>query len=153
MTVTAPEIPSPPVRRPRTWRSVALLAGWTLLAAAPFVVGLVVPYYGNGLAELPLAELTSGAHDPKDLPWPTGLLGGVVHGAAGLALAFTPLALIGMAAISGTAAVQEWITLPVGRRARRSVAAGLVAVTVLGLGLLSLLATPTASALLTWRLD
>ena len=68
-------------------------------------------------------------------------------------MAFTPLALIGMAAISGTAAVQEWITLPVGQRARRSVAAGLVAVTVLGLGLLSLLATPTASALLTWRLD
>lgn len=153
MTVTAPEVSAPLTRPRRTWRSVALLGGWTVLAALPFVVGIVVPYYGNGLDGLPLAALTSGAHDPKDLPWPTGFLGGVVHGAAGLALAFTPLALIGMAAISGTAAVQEWLTLPAERRARRTVAAGIVAVSLLGVGLLSLLATPTASALLTWRLD
>ena len=153
MTVTAPAISPVPIRRPRTWRSVLVLGGWTVLAAAPFVVGILVPYYGNGLDQLPPAELTSGAHDPKELPWPTGFLGGLVHAAAGLALAFTPLALIGMAAISGTAAVQEWVTFPVEHRARRTVAAGLVAVTVLALGLVSLLATPTASLLVTWRLD
>lgn len=117
------------------------------------MVGLVVPYYGFGLDEIPLVELTGGSHDPRDLPWPAGFPGGLVDAAAGLALAFTPMALVGTAAISGTAAVQEWVTSPVERRARRTVAAAVVAVTLVGIGLLSLLATPTASALVTWRLD
>jgi hypothetical protein len=51
------------------WRSIAVLTGAVLVAVAAFSVGVLLPYFANGLHHLPLSELTSGAYDPTDL-WP-----------------------------------------------------------------------------------
>jgi len=60
---------------------------------------------------------------------------------------------VGLAALSATAAVQEWIALPPARRASRTVAAALVVATAVCLVLLAWLLGPTASAQVTWLLD
>ena len=139
-------------RTPRTWRPVVVLALWLGLSVSPFLAGVLIPYYVNDLDALPLAELASGAHDPKDL-WPQGTVGGYLQLAGFLSLSVTPIGLLVVGAFSGTAAVQEFVTLPGHLRAPRPVALAFVVVVLAVLALLSWFATPTASALTTWRLD
>ena len=139
-------------RTPRTWRSVIVLTIWLGVCVAPFVVGLVIPYYVNGLDALPLAELTSGAYDPKDL-WPQGSGRGWVDLAAGLSLSLAPLGVMAVGGLSALAAVQEFGTLPTSQRAARPVAVAFLLVALTVAALLIWSATPTASALVTWRLD
>ncbi|TFV78164.1 hypothetical protein E4P39_02670 [Blastococcus sp. CT_GayMR19] len=137
---------------PRTWRSVVVLVAWLVACVAPFVVGLVIPYYVNGLDALPLAELTSGAHDPKDL-WPQGSGRGWVDLAAGLSLSLAPLGVMAVGGLSALAVVQEFGTFPQSRRAARPVAVALLLVALTVAALLIWSATPMASALVSWRLD
>ncbi|WP_346622416.1 hypothetical protein [Blastococcus montanus] len=137
---------------PRSWRSVVVLAACVVVAVAPYLAGVLIPYYVNDLDALPLAEVASGAHDPKDL-WPQGTLGGLAQLGGLLSLSLTPIVLLAVGGISAAAAVQEWHTLPVARRAPRPVAVACVVVTLVCVALLAWFFTPTASALMTWRMD
>ncbi|MGY1855995.1 hypothetical protein [Modestobacter sp. SYSU DS0290] len=133
--------------RPARGRTVALLAAGTGLALAPWLAGVLVPYYVNDLDALPLAELTSGAHDPKDL-WPRGTLGGLVQAGGLFSLLLTPMGLL-LVLLAGA--------LPrLGSRARRGtpgVTVGLVLVTLACLAGLAAVWSPLGMALMTWRLD
>ena len=152
MTVTAPAISPVPTRRPRTWRSVGVLAAWAVFCAVPYLAGVLIPYYVNDLDALPLAEVAGGGHDPKDL-WPQGTVGGLMQLAGYFSLVWTPIGLLAVGGISATAAVQELLLFPTTRRASRPVAIGLLLLTLAVVALLSWFATPTAAALMTWRLD
>ncbi|MDP5182091.1 hypothetical protein QOZ88_05530 [Blastococcus sp. BMG 814] len=136
----------------RSWRSVAVLTACVVVAAAPYLAGVLIPYYVNGLDALPLAEVASGAHDPKDL-WPQGTVGGLAQLGGYLSLALTPIALLAVGGTSAAAVVQEWHTLPAARRAPRPVAAAFVVLFLVCVILLAWFFTPTASALSTWRMD
>ena len=151
MTTTAPSA-VPVGARPRGWASLGLLSLCLVVAVAPYLAGVLIPYYVNDLDALPLAEVASGRHDPKDL-WPQGLVGGLAQLAGLLSLLLTPIGVFSVAAASGIAAVQEWIVFPAARRAPRTVALGLVVLTLVCMAVLAWFFTPTASALATWRLD
>lgn len=60
----------------------AVLAGLavTIAITLAYALGVVVPYYVNDLDALPLTEVASGAHDPKDM-WPStaGWVGGLLR--------------------------------------------------------------------------
>ena len=148
MTTTAAAVPTDRW----SWRFVAYLSGLLELGVAPYLAGVLIPYYVNDLDALPLAEVASGRHDPKDL-WPQGVLGGLAQLAGFFSLVLTPIGVVGVAAASGIAAVQEWFTFPAARRAPRTVALGLVVLMLVCVAVLAWFFTPTASALVTWRLD
>ncbi len=130
--------------RPATWRTVTLLGVLTGLAVLPYLAGVLVPYYANDLDELPLAEVASGRHDPKEL-WPQGVVGGWVQVGGFFSLALTPLGVL--VALSGAVAAL------VRHRPRPGVAVGLVTVAAGCLSVLVFFASPLGSALATWRLD
>ena len=132
--------------RPVGGRRVALLAGLTVLAVAPYLVGLLVPYHVNDLDALPLAEVSSGAHDPMDL-WPQGPLAGPTQLAGLLAISLTPLGLLAVliAALTGLS--------PRRRRRTPEVTAGLALVALTCLAALAFYFSPLGAALMSWRLD
>ena len=131
------------------WRLVAVLAGALLVTLAMYVAGVLLPYYVNDLHRLPLAEVASGAHDPKDL-WPRGPLGGVAQLGGFFSLAFLPLAAFGGIGVGLCALVHLW-RRPGPRRA--GLALGFVGVIAASVTVLLLLGSPTGAALLEWRLD
>ncbi|KGH47243.1 hypothetical protein IN07_07525 [Modestobacter caceresii] len=137
-------VSAPP--RPVGRRRVALLAGSTVLAVAPYLAGILVPYYVNDLDVLPLAEVSSGAYDPKDL-WPQGPLAGLTQLAGLLAISLTPLGLLAVltAALTGLA--------PRRRRSAPVVTAGLALVALSCLAALAFYFSPMGAALMSWRLD
>ncbi len=114
------------------------------VTAAVFVGTIVVPYYVNNLDALPLAEVASGAHDPKDL-WPQGAAGATVQLSAFLAIALTPLTAFVGAAMSGTLLLR--------RSAGARVRTGSVLVLGLSLAVLGAYFSPLGSALTIWRMD
>jgi hypothetical protein len=130
--------------RPATWRTVALLAAVTGLAVLPYLAGVLVPYYANGLDELSLAEVASGRHDPKEL-WPQGVVGGWLQVAGFFSLALTPVGVLVALAGSVAALVRD--------RRRSGVALGLLTVAAACVAVLVFFATPLGGALATWRLD
>jgi hypothetical protein len=121
------------------------VAGLAALSALPFAMGVLLPYYVNGLHRLPLSEVASGRYDPKDL-WPSGLGGGLLQLSGLLSLALTPVGLGFCVLLSALGAV--W-------------AAWARSVTTVGFLVLALACGaavvwfmgPTAGALATWRLD
>ncbi|RYU11181.1 hypothetical protein [Nocardioides iriomotensis] len=125
---------------------LALAAG--VLPLIGFVVFLLVPYYVNDLDRLPLSEVASGLHDPKDL-WPRnepGLarffdLGGMLTVMFGAVIA----ALGVFASLHGL--VAEWRTSGAARKTLWIVGATSAAA-MLGLGL-----SPVGGALYAWWLD
>ena len=123
-----------------------MLAGLALLSLVPYLAGVLVPYYVNDLDSLPLAEVASGRHDPKDL-WPRGVVGGFVQLAGFFSLAVTPLGLV--ATLAGCV---HALRARARRRARASTAA-LVLVALVCVDGLTLVFSPLGSALATWRLD
>jgi hypothetical protein len=131
------------------WRLVAVLTGGLLVPLAMYVAGVLLPYYVNDLHRLPLAEVASGAHDPKDL-WPTGPVGGLAQIGGFFSLAFLPLAAFGGIGVGLCCLVQLW-RRPGPRRA--GLALGFVGVLAACVAVLLHLASPTGEALLTWRLD
>ena len=128
------------------WRHVAVLAAAVLVPLLMFGAGVLLPYYVNDLHRLPLAELTSGAHDPKDL-WPQS---GVVQLAG-----FASLALLPMAALTGLGlgglALALLCQRPGSQRVPKALAVLLVM--VVSLAALLLQSSDTGAALTTWRLD
>ena len=146
MALTAPA-PAPPAvapARPRRW--LAAYCGGVLAAVLPYGAGVLLPYYVNGLHRLPLAEVASGRHDPKDL-WPSSGqgCGGLLDAAGLLSLAWTPLALVALVALGPVAA---WST-----RHRPWLAACFVALAAGCVAALGWLMGPTSAALAAWRLD
>jgi hypothetical protein len=145
VTLTAPSPAPPTAPRPRTRRWLAAYLGGVLAAVLPYAIGVLLPYFVNGLHRLPLTEVASGRYDPK-LMWPSySGCGGLVDLAGYLSLAWTPLALLGLAAVGPVAA---W-------RTRRTPATALAfavgtAACLVGLGWLM---GPTSAALAVWRMD
>jgi hypothetical protein len=136
---------------PRTdhgWRQVRWLGALAVLVTAPYLVGVLLPYYVNGLHHLPLAEVASGLHDPKDL-WPQRFVGGLVQLSGFLSLALTP---VGLVFVGGTSAALGIYGL-LSRGLPRAAAAALVILAVAcGVGLAWFLGD-TSQALTAWRLD
>jgi hypothetical protein len=137
--------------RPRTdrdWRLVGWLTAVALLGALPYLAGVLLPYFVNGLHHLPLEEVASGRHDPKDL-WPQGFVGGLAQLAGFLSLALTPLALGFIGLASAAAGIAGLVT---GEIRRTAVAAMLVLTVACALGV-AWFFWDTSAALTTWRMD
>ena len=130
---------------------MAVLTGLALAAVAPYVAGVLVPYFVNGLHQLPLSEVAGGAHDPKDL-WPQGTLGGLIQLGGFLSLALTPMALVCVSIGSGIAAA---VSVPRSDPGRASwgVVVALAVLTIACAAATVWMFGPTAAALATWRLD
>lgn len=123
------------------------VAAVVVVASVALAASVVVPYVVNDLHRLPLAEVASGAHDPKDM-WPQGAAGGLLQLAGLLAVVLVlPAAALG-AALSG-AVVLRYARQP---RDVLGAAAGvllLLPAVAVFVGYLS----PLGSALVVWRLD
>ncbi len=131
------------------WRTIAVLAVAVLGSLGMYGVGVLLPYYVNDLHRLPLAEVASGAHDPKDL-WPGGALGGLPQAAGSFSLALLPFAAVVGICAGGTSLVSLW------RRAqpqRVAKSLAVLAVMAASVGALGFLLTATGEALTVWRLD
>jgi uncharacterized membrane protein len=127
-------------------RRTRLLVGLAVLSLAPYVVGVLMPFYVNGLGGVPLADVSGGAHDPKDL-WPHGPIGGLVQLAGLLSLAITPVGLVATLAGCVHAAITR---AGEGRTRPRTGPALLV---LLCVAALVLFFSPLGNALVSWRLD
>jgi hypothetical protein len=134
-----------------TWRLVAVLATLTVCAVAPYLAGVLIPYYVNDLDELPLSEVASGAHDPKDL-WPQGTVGRWVQSGGYLSLGLTPLMLLFVLALC-VGELGAWRPREGPWRMSPGVAAGLVVVAAVCIGVLIAMFSPMGAALATWRMD
>jgi hypothetical protein len=137
--------------RPRTssgWRLVRFLTAVAALVTVPYLAGVLLPYYVNGLHELPLAEVASGRHDPKDL-WPQGFVGGLIQLGGFLGLALTPLGLVFVGGTSAALSIHGLLS----RGLPRAAAAALVVLAVACAVGLAWFLGDTSQALTTWRLD
>jgi hypothetical protein len=102
----------------------------------------------QGLHELPLAEVASGRHDPKDL-WPQGFVGGLIQLGGFLGLALTPLGLVFVGGTSAALGIHGLLS----RGLPRAAAAALVVLAVACAVGLAWFLGDTSQALTTWRLD
>lgn len=131
-------------RPPAAWPPLAL----AVVCAAAYATFFVLPYYANDLNRLPLAEVASGMHDPKDL-WP--------RNEAGLGFVFTFGGLLTLAlAPFGTIFAVGWAALNVvlGRPSRDGLTVAISALAgTIGIVTLVWLVSPFASALFAWWLD
>ena len=120
-----------------------------LACATAYGLFFVVPYYVNDLDQLPLKEVASGAHDPKDL-WPYeagGALGAIWAYGALFMFMFGFLIAFG-------ATLWAAIVLWSDRRVLRVRERGALAMALLcGVALLAGLGSPFGSSLIAWFLD
>ncbi len=139
------------VREP-TWRRVGGLALVAGVPLAVFAAGILLPYYGNDLDALPLEELASGRHDPKEL-WPSSTWwGGLLRLAGILAWGLAPLFLVLTGLAAAATAVHAWVTGPRRHRSPARVAV-LVVLAVACLWGSTWFLGPEAGALWTWTMD
>lgn len=130
-----------------TSRGALWLTVIALGASLAYAAGVLLPYFVNGLHHLPLAEVTSGLHDPKDM-WPCTLpLGGWAHLAGVMSTAFTPVTFVFVLTAGLWGAV---VTL---RRGAWTVAAAHLLVVLACVAGLAWFLGPVAQALATWQLD
>ena len=127
--------------------TLAVLAG---IAAFLYGVGVLLPYYANGLHRFPLSEVAGGAHDPKDL-WPQGPANGITQIAGFLSLLLVPLLLVTSGLASGFLLLYG-LFARTERVARRAVLALLGVFAVCLAGLVHFF-SPVGLALTSWRLD
>ncbi len=127
-----------------TSRHLVLLTGVAVVAVLLFAVGLLLPYYVNGLHRLPLSEL--GSHEPEDL-WPAGTGWSRWVGVAVL-LSFT----VALPMLIVTTGLAGWAAVRAGR-AGRGIAVGFAVMSLACGAVLAWLAGPTGSALVAWRMD
>ena len=117
----------------------------------PHLGGVLIPYYVNGLDELPLSEVASGAHDPTGL-WPQGFVGGVLQTGGALSMVTMPLIL--MCVLGGALIAFVWGLPRRGvRRMSLGVAVGLLLVAAACVGALAFDFSPMGTALAAWRMD
>jgi len=140
--------PVPGQRPGPTPRLLAFVTSVAGLSALPFGLGVLLPYYVNGLDRLPLAEVASGRYDPKDL-WPSGLGGGLLQLMGFLGLVVSPAGVGFTAALAVIGAV--WAA--VARPWRPGIAVGFAVLAVACVVALVWFAGPMGSALVTWRVD
>ena len=131
------------------WPRVVVLACVLLLVAVLYAVGVLLPYFVNDLDRLSLAEVASGAHDPKDL-WPQNAWAGPVQVAGLVSVTFGVLVAVASAALSVLALLVVWRD---GEPARLPKTVALVLLVGASLSALGYLLSDTGSALQTWRLD
>lgn len=127
-------------------RDVAWVLGAVLLVVVAQAVSVVLPYVVNDLHRLPLDEVSSGLHDPKDL-WPQGWAGGAAQLAGMLSW---PLMVLGGLAGGTWAGARGPRAGRDGERRTARLAAVTVVVCVAALGYVS---SPFGTALLAWRMD
>lgn len=133
-----------------TGRHLVWLAVAAVLVVVPYGVGVLVPYFVNGLHQLPLSEVASGAHDPKDL-WPQEPLSGWISLVGVLAVGTTPLLLLCLGLVATGAAAWGFRRRP--GRPCGVVIVGLVVLAVAcGAAVVWLLGS-TGQALAAWRVD
>lgn len=138
----------PPTTWRPTWRTYTACLVVVLLVVGAVVAGVLVPYVTNGLHRVPLADVASGAYDPKDL-WPstTGPAGALVRSAGLLALLLggPVVALAGLLAALGL-----WQ-----RRGHNGRAESIVGVTVVVLTAVysAFWLSPWGQPLFTWAMD
>jgi hypothetical protein len=133
---------------PPLWQGPVLLLSTAVLTASAWLAGVLLPYFVNDLDSLPMSEVTSGAHDPKEL-WPVteGPVGALVH-LAGVLAGMGGSIVVGMvAAWTAWSLAGRWSLISV-RLRLVYLAAFTVSVTIL-----VLLVTPFAQDLLVWSLD
>ncbi|MGY1830168.1 hypothetical protein ACI8AA_07015 [Geodermatophilus sp. SYSU D01180] len=130
-----------------TTRGAVRLGAVALGAVLVHVLGVVVPYVVNGLHHLPLAEVASGLHDPKDL-WPATIpyLGGWLRLAAVLSIALAPLTLVFVLVTCGFGVGRTIRSAPCTALVHAVVAVPCVVVLAWFLG-------PTSQALISWQMD
>ncbi len=149
-----PTSPTAPVAAPtRPWRWFAVYVGGLLACVVPYVVGVLLPYYVNGLHRLPLAEVASGRHDPK-LLWPsyTGC-GGLVDLLGVLGLATAPMGLLAGVVVGALVPVRAVASARSRLRAAPAMVLATVAVAVACAAGLWWFLGETSTALVTWRMD
>ena len=139
---------SGPARRPpgrMAWLPLILV----LVCGAAYGLFYVVPYYVNDLDQLPLSEVASGAHDPKDL-WPYQG-GGVLSVIWGFGALFTfMIQPLGLLSATLWAAFVMWHER---RTLRLRDWCALAMATLCGVALITELGSPFHSALIDWWLD
>ena len=142
MTVTTAEAPAPARARHRP--GLALLVA--LLSTVPYGVGVLLPYFANGLHHRP-PGVTLYAYDMSTL-WPYDTaLGGVVSFVAIVGIPMFPFVTVGVAVWS---VFHLWDAR--GELPRRAVAL-YVAAAVVAVVSLAWLATPLAGELFVWLVD
>ena len=127
-------------------RHLALLTGASVLSVLPFAVGLLLPFYVNGLHRLPPAEVTSGRYEPR-LMWPTGT-GWQGWVDAAVLLAFS----CALPALILTTGLAAWGAVRAGR-AGRAIALGFATLALACGTALAWLMGPTGTTLVQWRMD
>ena len=131
------------------WRWIAVLATVVFAVLALYCVGVLLPYFVNGLDRLPLEEVASGAHHPEDL-WPQNVWAGPV-GVAGLfAVAFGLLVTLTAVGV-GTAWLASLWRRPGPGRLSKSLT--LLAVVAGSVAAVLFQVSETGAALQAWRLD
>ncbi|QTE28100.1 hypothetical protein [Pengzhenrongella sicca] len=132
-----------------SWRGISGLAAAVVVAISLYGIGVLVPYYVNGLHHLPLTEVASGAHDPKDL-WPQAAWSGLTQLAGLIGLALLPIVAASGVGFGGVSLALLW-QRPGPQRVRKSLA--LLALMIGSLAALLFVLSDTGAALATWRLD
>jgi hypothetical protein len=130
------------------WQGPVALLTCAVLTSAAWLVGVLLPYYVNDLDSLPMSEVTSGAHDPKDM-WPVtaGPVGGLMHLAGVLA---------GMGGVFILGAIAVWTLWSLaGRWSVTTAPLRVVYVAALSVSLIMIpvIVSPFASDLLVWSQD
>ncbi|NYE36017.1 hypothetical protein F4692_001121 [Nocardioides cavernae] len=139
-TETQPATQAPARRRP--WLALLVAA----LGTAPYAVGLLLPYYANGLQDRP-AGTSLYLYDLAGL-WPYDtVLGGVITFGMLVGMPLAPFVSAGVAMWSGFSLWDARRTLP-----GTGVATYVLAV-LLAIGSIAWLATPLATELVAWFLD
>lgn len=138
---------------PMTWRPVRAIFLTELFWVSTFAVGVLLPYYANDLDAVSLAELTSGAHDPKDLGPYNAPMGGWLRLFGLLSLALAPVSLLVGGLLAADCAVQAVISRRSRSHAWVPLAVTLTVLAVASLWGATLFFSPTPDALMAWLLD
>lgn len=129
--------------------SMRLWLGAVVFTAGSWAIGLLLPYYANGLHREPLEAVAGGLHDPSFV-WPYisgGPIAVIVSLATLVAIAIS-LPYLGLSALAAPA------FLFVRRRDLPPTAARpLQAIALLSIGTMALALSPLGQALLSWQFD
>ena len=134
------------------WRRVAVLVLVPAVPLVAYAAGVLLSYFVNDLDALPLDEVASGRHDPKDL-WPSGTWWGPWVRLAGLLVGGgAPVALL-VTAVGATVYALRGSLFSEPRRRSPAMVAALVGLAVVSAWAFTWFLGPTAAALATWSLD
>lgn len=133
---------------PSTSLGARMLLVLVALTGASWVAGAVIPYYLNDIDALPMSEVQSGAHDPKDM-WPVtaGVAGELLHTLAALAVLAGPFFCATVAAWAVLNVLARWSVVSRGIRVTYLLAL------VLAVATLVAIVSPFGQDVTVWLLD